>query len=104
DERRGMMNVFAVRHRTTGRLLPQEFTRGGTYWDPNEESSGPPRLFYSERSARGFIIAWARGLAKTHYGESGAPEIISSGVTYEDQGRSRDELEVVKFRLTEETT
>jgi len=102
------MHVFAVRHRTTGRLLPQEFIRGGTYWDPNEESSGPPRLFYSERSARGFIIAWARGLAKTHYGESGAspfepPEVVSSGVTYEDQGRSRDELEVVKFRLTEET-
>lgn len=100
------MRVFAVRHRATGRLLPQEFVRGGTYWDPNVEAHDAPRLFYSEKSARAFIITWARGWAKTYYHESSAgpfepPEIVSSGVEYEDQGRSRDELEVVKFKLEE---
>lgn len=101
------MHTFAVRHRTTGRLLPQEFVRGGTYWDPNVEAHAAPRLFYSEKAAKSFIIAWARGYAKKYYRESSAgpfepPEIVESGVEYEDQGRSRDELEVVKFKLIEE--
>lgn len=97
------MHAFAVRHRTTGRFLPQSFAYGSTYWDPNEESPGRPRLFHSERAARAFIVAWARGWAKPYYNESGPPESVSSGIEYEDQGRRRDELEVVKFKLTEET-
>lgn len=102
-----LQNVFAVRHRVTKRVLPQSYLKGGTYWEPVEETfAEPPRLFYSRRSAQGFIAAWAQGHAKpyteTEEGFSG-PITVASGVFYEPCGRTRDELEIVELELKEAT-
>lgn len=53
--------VWAVRHDPTGNYIPQLKTsvRGGSYVEPSADL--PPRLFFSERSAKSFLGQWLRG-------------------------------------------
>lgn len=101
--------LYVVRHKATGRCLPQSFTKGSTWWEPEQApptgawpAADVPRLFLTERAAKNFIIMWAKGRAVTRRQEfyfEGQPD-DSERLEWEPvPGRSRDQLEAVQIYL-----
>ncbi len=101
------MIMFGIRHSATRQMMPE--TRGSySYWDPSHEPTKmPPRLFTSKRNAKLAVTAWAKGyhIASNGYesGPNGSEYWAELATKQPDTPRSKDELEVVEFLLTEQT-
>ncbi len=100
------MRFFVVRHKRTQRLLPQSFTVGSTWWNPEQHVAKKdelPRLFYSAKAAKGCVVTWAKGHAvkNTSYGyDHDGNRDDEEWLEYEPvPGRERDQLEVVPVHL-----
>ncbi len=57
------MNFFLLRHRATGKLMPQG---RATWWDPSTDRSTTPRLFSRITDAKNAKRYWEAG-ALTYY-------------------------------------
>lgn len=87
------MKIFLIQHTKTGNFLPTDFNKGGTYW--NGEAGKAPRVFHSYAAAASFMRHWAKGYAETFTETSGGfGEVISTGLRYIDQGRSRSDIRI----------
>lgn len=103
------MTHYIVRHKDTGKVLPQLPGRGYSGWhpvhaDPNQvwEDALTPRLFGTERGAHKFIEQWAKGIAYAHTEQDdySGGTVKTGYVEYETvTGRTRDQLEVVPVEL-----
>ena len=94
------MILYAIRHKKTGQLMPNHF-KGHTHWVPDSLPNGIPRLFISAKTAKYSIIQWARGKQAPEPLYDPFGEYIGVSVVVTPCGRSKDDLEVVKFSLRE---
>lgn len=98
-----VMNLWAIRHKATGKLMPQLNGRGYSYWNPNTDtepdtSLGVPRLVKSKTIAKFIVGQWSQGIHKRtiiRYGEYGENEIVD---VFPD-GRKKEDLEIVQVQL-----
>lgn len=98
-----MSDYWIIRHKPTGSVLPN---RGLTSrWEPVVRHSLPPRLFATKKGAENCASAWVQGIwSKVVVRERESWEY--EPYVYEDtptptpvQGRSKDDLEVVRVTL-----
>jgi len=99
------MRYYAIRHKPTGRFMP-ETCKGYSYWDPlHLNGAYPPRLFVKRRSAANALTCWLSGNWSRITGtESEGWEYPSYTVVLGTQpepvlGRNRDDMEVVEMSL-----
>ena len=95
------MNLFAIRHKPSGLFLPRPAGnrgRGGSHVKP---STAPPRFFHSENAAKVALTYWLMGeFHATHYYDHDG--IYEESIDIKpDPSRKREEMEIVKFNLTE---
>ena len=102
------VTYFIIRYKATNQITPQLRDRGYTYWNPS--SSNPmnnlerknlntPRLFETYDRAYRAIVQWnslpnARPVVNLSYSGS-----ESDSIDYTPDGRTKDDLEIVKVRL-----
>ncbi|UCR75546.1 hypothetical protein PP742_gp62 [Alcaligenes phage vB_Af_QDWS595] len=92
--------VFAIRHKNTGYYLPD--TRRGTgrsYVEPTNpnDPSYRPRLFTSRVSAERTLTSWLQGHHVIAW-EDGGPYV--GHIEYQKH-RSREDMEIIEFKLKE---
>lgn len=97
------MNVYALRKKGTDKYLPmRRKNRGYSHDEPTDQK--PPRLHFTLKSAQNTLTAWLMGCWQN--------ETTTSGYFGEDVDvypvpmappteRKREDMEIVKFDLTE---
>lgn len=103
-----MIPIYAIRHRPSGKFLPQpvgRYGRGGSFVEPADPTIHAPRFFTSMTTAKIVLNYWLKG--EFHH---------SSGVYYDHEGnpdydegieirymahRKAGDMEIVEFRLEE---
>lgn len=96
--------LYAVRHRETGKFMPQRPTgRGYTYWEPLGEETRTPRLFPTKRGAQIAVACWAQGEFRRDYhpGDWGFDDGQDEIAITPREDRTKTDLEVVPIRLTQ---
>ena len=103
--------VFALRHKKSGRYMPPTMgrsARGWSWWEPTQYDPKPnrPRIFFTLRSAQNARSAWAQGAWKTESGGSqdifgDYDEWVETVPVDPSVPRQLDDLEIVEFTLTE---
>lgn len=105
------LQYYGIRHKATGELMPQSKRRGYSHWNPGNPNAEPirfsmgfPRILQSRKQAIRCIRQWAANPnASVHFMtdfESGYNE--ETGVRTEEDGRTKDDLEVVSITLVVE--
>jgi hypothetical protein len=98
--------MFAIRHSPTGLYLPRIQSRGSTHREPTVQLKDA-RLFHRERDAKGFLTTWLQGKQTQKEGPSSYESFTNDDVWIEVEPvptRKREDMEIVAFTLTEETT
>lgn len=107
----GIMIRWAIRHKPTGRYMPQSNSKrhGYTYDEPTimENSHWCPRLFGREQDAKTALTWWLKGVTTMCY--SGGPYQNAWGDIEDDfgedwrtkyeVGRKAEDMEVVRLKL-----
>ena len=106
-----LMPYWAIRHKPTGKFLPNpkgRAGRGGSHTEPTSAGAARPRLFESPIGARNALAQWLRGKHVCSRGE------LSDGAgtyeTYEDTevihvpSRIKADMEIVSIGLTYDPT
>ena len=104
-ERGGKMKFYAIRHKASGELMPEMARRGYSFWNPScpqplygaKESI---RLFKDKKRAERCITAWSIGLQYKSRFYSMYDGISEEETISKDDGRKKDDLEVVKVTLS----
>jgi len=102
------MIYYVIRHKASGELMPQaKKDRGYSHWNPSHlehkflSSLGVPRLIDTRRKATACIVQWAANPNVERYfindWETGHSE--EAGLRDKDDGRTKDDLEVLKINL-----
>jgi hypothetical protein len=95
---------FAIRHKPSGRYLPElPGQRGGyTHLEPRAWHLGPIRLFPIKRNARLALKIWLRGMynVRRSYGNFEENDIVEAE-TEPVPSRKAEEMEIVEFELQE---
>lgn len=104
------MEFYALRHCSTGKLMPARMSRTGrggwSYWSSADVHScghgTVPRLFETLRGAQNARSAWARGYHKyeawSGYDWEGTPDGGADNLV-EDAGRKLTDLEIVRVNV-----
>lgn len=97
------LTAYAIRHKPTGKFIPpipRGQRRGGSWVEPED---GNPRIFFSEKSAKGFLSAWLQGIFKMH-----TPQFSSGWDPPEEEitvvkqpHRKKEDMEIVKLNVCE---
>lgn len=104
------MDLFLIRHKKSRLFMPlMKRGRGYTHWNPNTEEGQKvfaetklPRFFISYDSARRTIDQWKIGILKRTFSHGGYfDEDTSEYLDLKEDGRSKDDLEIVKVRFLE---
>jgi len=107
------MIYYMVRHKATGEFMPElRRGRGYTHWNPGKYETathlgrkkliGVPRLFPSRKSAIGTITQWnALPNAYAGFRSSGPFGSDEYETNTTNDGRSKDDLEVVEVNIEE---
>lgn len=112
------MITYAIRHKPTGKFMPCRMTRcgfgGWSWWTPtgkDQPFDTNPRIFYTPQSARNALTMWLQGAWRLdERTESESWELPSTYTVRElvpdepPAPRSRDDMEIVTFDLTERTS
>lgn len=105
-----MISIYAIRHKPTGKYLPQPVgrnRRGGSHVEPEDPDEQPPRFFTSLTTAKIVLSHWLKGKVIAERGNYYNPSDGSYDY-YEDfhttpcPDRKREDMEIVKFNLIEE--
>ena len=98
------MKLFFVRHKPTGYYIPRpegRNGRGGSHLEPQSDSN-IARIFYSERSAKIFISAWAKGkyvcdryISDGHPGNDWEKDYVEHTHIVPVASRNKDDMEVI---------
>jgi hypothetical protein len=95
-----MQHVFAVKQKSTGRFLPAPSGRtGGSWVEPT--NLAPPRIFKNHHSAACAMRAWLMGHFKMVTNTNWEGDIDIDLEVEPVEGRSADDMEVVKLQLIE---
>lgn len=107
------MEVFAVRHKPTGKWMPNRMfrtsLRGGSYWNPTStaEIDRPydtnPRLFFSLQGARNALTMWLQGEwrnTQTQGTYFEPPEDAGPAPFNPPTPRKREDMEIVTLTLS----
>lgn len=101
-----------IRHKSTGEFMPElRRGRGYSHWNPGKVNTaehlgrrkllGVPRLFPSRRSAHRSIVQW-NAVPNSYNGyRSGPFGSDEPEIRIEDDGRSKNDLEVVEVNIEE---
>ena len=98
------LNLFAIRHRPTGRFLPQPQGRGGrgfTHVEPREYTGEPhtiPRLFPSRKNAHLALKEWCKGKMYRDASMDGDEDFERRPV----KGRNFSDMEIIPMALIPE--
>lgn len=106
------MIYYLIRHKATGEFMPQlERGRGYSHWNPARHKTeehfgrrkllGVPRLFATRGSAHRSIVQWNAVPNSYHGYRSGPFNVDELEIKIEDDGRSKDDLEIVEVDLKE---
>lgn len=100
------MIYYAIRHKKTGKLMPQaRRDRGYSHWNPDTKegemfsSIGVPRLIDTRRKAAKCIEMWValpngkRSIITSYHGEQ------DDIVDFKPDGRKKDDLEIIEVYL-----
>lgn len=109
------MITYAIRHKPTGAFMPCRMSRcgfgGWSWWTPtgkDQPFDANPRIFYTLQAARNALTAWLQGAWRQETRDSGSwefPETYTELVPDEPPApRSREDMEIVTFDLTERTS
>jgi hypothetical protein len=103
-----MPTYFVIRHKATGKLMPQLVGRGYSSWhpahpDPKEvwNDGLTPRLFNSKRAATTSVVNWERGMYVMHR-DSGDWPVREPEETLEiipQPHRRKGDLEILEVEL-----
>lgn len=103
------MTYFVIRHKASGKFMPQLSGKGYTAWTPvhpNKDEEWPqalvPRLFHTKAAATAAASHWYRGIAYsgTEYNEFTGDYNKSGEVIYSPQShRKQGDLEVLEVEL-----
>lgn len=97
-----------IRHKATGEFMPElRRTRGYSHWNPGKVNTlehlgkgkliGVPRLFPTRKRAHNSIVQWnATPNGKQTFGYEGEVDL-----DIKDDGRSKDDLEIVEVSIEE---
>jgi hypothetical protein len=104
------MTFYCIRHIKSGELFPEVKTRGGySHWNPDNPDmpikifKGVPRLFESSKRAKKCIVEWfacQNGRRSGYQTSSGEWDDI---VDTKEDGRKKEDLEVVEIQLVIKT-
>lgn len=100
------ISAWAIRQKSTGAFLPARKNGRGYSFDKPIKGCFP-RLFKSKKAANLALYAWLQGQWKKEYHTrevGGWPEDIEYLIAEKIEGRDASDMEIVKFRLVEETT
>jgi len=99
---------YMIRHKASGEFMPELRRTGYTHWNPSTNSipstiTGCPRLISSRRKAARCIVQWANlPNAREHQYQSGMyGEDWDIEFKTKDDGRKKDDLEVVEVNIQE---
>lgn len=116
------MELYAIRHKKTGKLMPSKMTRtsarGWSHWVPDEPTpdgysgsgglGGVARFFATRHAANCAVTAWLSGVSQASRGRDPFDGEYYEELTVSEPPtpRHKGDLEVVAFALTEvpETT
>lgn len=101
------MTLFVIRHKATGKLMPQLTgrARGYSHWNPSRATTlkkaetGIPRFLSSATQARQCIAQWnanPNGIYKGYTSFAGEDDYFTDTT---DDGRTKDDLEVVMVEV-----
>lgn len=93
--------LYAIRHNETGAFLSQNWMKGASFWE-GQQDNVPPRLF-SLRGAKAFVASWRQGeVRKESRGYSGNPYDIDAEITIKivDVGRKASALSIIPVTLS----
>lgn len=91
------MKYFAIRHKPTGKYLPQgSKKRGGFTSDtPMDMSKRPPRLFMKKHHAQYALDLWVKGRWGVRLTAEHDDFLVPSPV----KGRNKDDMEIVEIEI-----
>lgn len=105
-----MSTYFIIKHKATGKIMPQLVGRGYTNWNPSHPDEKQvwvdalvPRLFVSKRSAQVSAIHWYRGAYVMHRSSGSWPDIEPSEdlEVVPQPHRKQGDLEIIPVELKE---
>lgn len=88
---------FILRHKPTGFVIAHASGRHGRGGSHVEPSNGRPKLFDTERAAKGWLTSWLKGKVTTEFSYQDFDERL---IVTPVPSRKRDEMEIVEARLT----
>lgn len=106
------MNVYALRHKPTGKFMPVRMSRGSargwSHWEPTDDKDvfdKSPRVFFTLKSAQNALVQYCLGVHRRDAGWDNhweAPEY--SDVTFLDAPkvpRKREDFEIITYELVQ---
>jgi hypothetical protein len=91
-------SYFIIRHKPTGHVITPAKGRNGRGGSHVEPSDGRPKLFDTERAAKGWLTSWLKGRVTEHW--SPDPDVDMRLVVTPVATRKRDEMEIAKVELS----
>ena len=102
------MTYFIIKHKATGKIMPQLVGRGYTNWNPSHPDEKQvwddaliPRLFHNKAAATTSASHWYRGAYVMHRSAGSWPE-IEPGEDLEivpQPHRQKGDLEIIEVEL-----
>lgn len=107
------MTLYVIRHKPSGQFMPEaggkiRFRGGYTHWEPRDYAdlpvdSIPPRLFTREQDAKTALTWWLNGVASVSGGHDYFGEYDEQWHVDAKPERRREDMEIVKMKLVEES-
>lgn len=99
---------YLIRHKDTGELMPlMRRGRGYSHWNPAltgnivDAAMNMPRMFPTRNNAQKAITAWACMPNSEYRGYTNHYEESDYDICSKDDGRKKEDLEVVMVEMTE---
>ncbi len=96
------MIYYGIRHKPSGKLLPQiRRKRGNTHSEPEALKNAVPRLFRKASSAKIALTYWLQGIWVQEFSSSYfEPPEYDGNSPKKVESRKREEMEIVPIRVS----
>ena len=95
-----MTTMYAVRHLPTRKLFPNIIRGGSTYVEVTDLTNGPPRLFTTERAAKGWLTTYCKGPVTAAYDSDEWGQTKRVGNVHDkEKARPRTDFEIISVEL-----
>lgn len=107
------MNVYALRHKPTGKFMPARMSRGSargwSHWEPTDDKhvfDKSPRLFFTMKAAHNAMVQYCLGVHRRHHepatnfwDDPGGEDFVEIQLPLIP--RSRDDFEIITYELVQ---